>query len=104
MLGRIITYEAHGITYEADPGHMEGGIHQLGLADAKSVPTPGIKDDSELSAAEILERRKGYLPPSLKVGPHAAITADTWDSDPGALQATTAADSPPLTGELLQLY
>ena len=59
VLGRIIIYEAHGITYEADPGQMEGVIHQLGLADAKSVPTPGIKDDSELSAAEILERRKG---------------------------------------------
>ena len=34
VLGRIITYEAHGLTYEADPGHMEGVIHQLGLTDA----------------------------------------------------------------------
>ena len=104
VLGRIITYEALGITYEADPGHMEGVIHQLGLADAKSVPTPGIKDDSELSAAEILERRKGYSPPCLKVGSYGAITADIWDSDPGALQATVADNSPLLTGELLQQY
>lgn len=66
--------------------------------------TQGIKEDSELSAAEILERRKAYEPPRLKVGPHGAITAEIWDSDPGSPQATFTSESPLLSGELLQLY
>ena len=84
VLGRIITYEAHGITYEADPGRMDGVIHQLGFADA---------EDSELSAAETLERRKGYESPRLKIGAYDAVSTEVWDSDFG---------SP--TGELLQVY
>ena len=41
-------------------------------------------DDSELSAAEILERRKGYERPRLKVEPHGAITPEVWDTkEPG---------------------
>jgi hypothetical protein len=79
-------------------------IHQLGLTEAKSVSTPGIKEDSDLSAAEILERRKGYAPPCLKIGPHGAITAEVWDSDAGSRPVLPTSESPLLTGELLQLY
>ena len=64
VLGRIITYTATGITYEPDPGHMEAVVHELGLGNAKGVVTPGIKEDSDITAAELLSRRKGYeIPP-----------------------------------------
>lgn len=84
---------------------MEGVIHQLGLVDVKSASTPGIKEDSELSTAEILERRNGYKPPCLKVRPHGAIIAETWDSAASLPELSVRApESPLFTGELLQLY
>ena len=104
VLGRIISYRAHGITYEPDPGHMEAVIHELGLANAKSVVTPGIKEDSEISAAELLERRKGYDPPMLKVGPMGEVTEEAWQSDPRPPPELSVPNSPELTGGMLRQY
>ena len=62
MLGRIITYTEQGFSHEPDPGHMEKVVHELKLSDCKGVATPGVKDDTTVTAAELLERRKCYPP------------------------------------------
>ena len=63
ILGRIVTYTDQGIRYEPDPGHKEKVIHELKLSDSKGAATPGVKDDSTVTAAELLERRRCYAPP-----------------------------------------
>ena len=68
ILGRIVTYTDQGLTYEPDPGNMEKVIHELKLSDGKGAATPGVKDDSTVTAVELLERRKCY-PPSNGVFP-----------------------------------
>ena len=95
ILGRIISYEAGGLTYEPDPGHMEAVIHELGLAAANGVATPGVKDEAEVSAAELVERRKGYSPPAFEIGPMGEITTPSGLPD---------SDSPELTGDQLRRY
>lgn len=46
VLNRIITWEGfRGITYEADPRHVEIVVEQLGLEEAKFVLTPGTKEE-----------------------------------------------------------
>ena len=42
FLGRVVSWEQHGLRYEADPTHAELIISQLELRDAKPVTTPGV--------------------------------------------------------------
>ena len=50
ILNRIVTWhDAHGISYEADPRHVELIIKQLQLTDAKTVTTPGTKEEGKTS-------------------------------------------------------
>ena len=53
-------------------------VHQLGLADAKGVATPGIKEDSELSAAEILERDPSASSFQLQKEVHWSVSVDAY--------------------------
>ena len=39
-LGRIVSFGPDGITCEADPGHLESVVHDLGLEGAKGAATP----------------------------------------------------------------
>ena len=80
ILGRIITYTEQGLRYEPDPSHMEKTIHELGLQDGKGAATPGVKDESTVTAAELLARRKCY-PPSQTGG--GAVAAPPPGSDGG---------------------
>ena len=59
ILGRILTWTTEGLILEADPGHRELIVEQLGLSGAKSVSTPGEPEESGIPAAELLERRRG---------------------------------------------
>ena len=46
ILNRIVSWNsAEGIIYEADPRHTEIIIEQLGLCDAKTVSSPGTKEE-----------------------------------------------------------
>ena len=46
ILNRVVTWhDIDGISYEADPRHVEIIIKQLQLADAKTVTTLGTKED-----------------------------------------------------------
>ena len=46
ILNRIVAWDQQkGITYEADPRHVEIMIDQLGLKDAKTVATPGTREE-----------------------------------------------------------
>ena len=46
ILNRIVSWKStEGITYEADPRHTEIILEQLGLQDAKTVSTPGTKEE-----------------------------------------------------------
>ena len=48
ILNRILQWKGEsGIVYEADPRHAELIIEQLHLADAKSVATPGTKEEGQ---------------------------------------------------------
>jgi len=92
ILGRIVTFTPEGVQYEPDPGHMEKAIHELGLEESKGVATPGAKDETTVTAVELLERRRCYAPPRLVThqGPTEAEAApDGW---------------PPLTGSELSRY
>ena len=44
FLGRVLTWEASGIRYEADPRHAELVVQGLGLQGAKPAVTPGVKE------------------------------------------------------------
>ena len=44
MLNRIIKWEEHGISIEADAKHVKAMIEETGLKDAKAVMTPGVRD------------------------------------------------------------
>ena len=66
ILGRIVTFTPEGIQYEPDPGHMEKTIHGLGLANSNGVATPGVRDETIVTAAELLERRRCYAPPRIE--------------------------------------
>ena len=43
-MNRIIAWEHDGIRLEADQGHAEILIQQLGMENSKSVDTPGTKE------------------------------------------------------------
>ena len=46
IINRIVTWHNHrGITYEADPRHVELVIEQLGLQNASTVSTPGAREE-----------------------------------------------------------
>ena len=46
ILNRIVTWNgAKGLTYEADPRHVEIVVEQLKLAEAKPVTTPGTREE-----------------------------------------------------------
>ena len=46
ILNRIISWDGNrGITYEADPRHVEIMVEQLKLKEAKPVVTPGTRDE-----------------------------------------------------------
>ena len=40
-----MSWGSKGVEYEADPRHAEIAIRELGLADARHVTTPGIKEE-----------------------------------------------------------
>ena len=63
ILWRIVTFTPEGIQDEPDPGHMEKAIHKLVLTEGKGVATPGVRDETDVSAAELLERRRCFAPP-----------------------------------------
>ena len=98
ILGRIISYGHRGISYEPDPGHMEAVIHELGLSEAKGVTTPGVKEQAEVGAAELLARRKCYGPPPLTVAPTGEVRLDETPSVP--LDESSVA----LSGESFRSY
>jgi hypothetical protein len=46
VLNRVLTWNSWGLGYEADPRHAEIVLQELGMEEAKSVTTPGTKDDA----------------------------------------------------------
>ena len=50
-----MTLTADGINYEPGPGHMEKTIHELGLSDSKGAATPGVRDETTVSAKDLLD-------------------------------------------------
>ena len=77
ILNRIIQWsDINGISYEADPRHIEIILEQLGLKEASPVSTPGTKeegrtklgnedklDDGEISKYRALVARCNYIAP-----------------------------------------
>ena len=96
VLGRIITFTPQGIQYEADPGHMESVVAELGLAGGKGVATPGVKDESEVSASDLLSRRQTYHTP------HASNSNPRGEVE--VFGADAEEDSPALVGDQMRQY
>ncbi len=46
ILNRVVTWGTQGICYEADQRHAEILVRELGLHDAKSVSTPGTREEA----------------------------------------------------------
>ena len=64
ILNRIVRILPRGISYEADPRHAELLVKSLGLAESKSVLTPGVKkpyDEAESDTAGIAEDAEEYI-------------------------------------------
>ena len=51
ILERIVTLTPDGMQYEPDPGHIEQIIYELGLGESNGVATPGVRDETTVSAA-----------------------------------------------------
>ena len=54
ILNRILRLTESGLRYEADPRHAEMLVKALGLTDASSVLTPGIKESSDTTDYDAL--------------------------------------------------
>ena len=48
----MLTWEEHGVRYEADPRHAELVVKALGLADAKPAVTPGVSGQCDVRDEE----------------------------------------------------
>ena len=59
ILNRIVTLTPKGLTYEADPRHVDLLSSSLGLTSANSVATPGVKDPNPDSVIYLLSQRFG---------------------------------------------
>ena len=44
VLGRVVTIEPHGVSYEADQRHVEALCQHLGIQDGNSCTTPWEKE------------------------------------------------------------
>ena len=44
ILNRVVEMQPDGLTYEADPRHVEIMLNSMGLTDANAVMTPGVKE------------------------------------------------------------
>ena len=56
ILNRIVEMKPDGITYEADPRHVEIMLNSMGLTEANSVMTPGVKEGvTDYSAQKLNE-------------------------------------------------
>ena len=75
ILNRIVRYNDDGLTYEADPRHVELIIKALNLEDCKKVITPGVKTTYEQMEEE--EHLKSGDDPAPVVG---AVTMATMRS------------------------
>ena len=47
VLNRVLTWTELGVVYEADQRHAEILVKELGLEAARSVTTPGCREDVE---------------------------------------------------------
>ena len=64
ILNRVVTWHDDGIGYEPDPRHPEIIIQQLGLEEATSVTTPGVKEsagEDEIAEEDKLEGSEATL-------------------------------------------
>ena len=53
VLGRVVSIGPEGVQYEADPRHAEIIIEALGLEEAKTVSTPGNKEEDAQPGKEL---------------------------------------------------
>ena len=44
-------------------------MYELGLAESNGVATPGVRDETTVTAVELLERGRCYAPPRLEAQP-----------------------------------
>ena len=52
ILGRMLEWTEDGITYEADPRHVEMLVRDLKVDGMKTVVTPGVKEEPKASEQE----------------------------------------------------
>ena len=57
ILNRVVSWDRNGITYKADPRHVDIVINELGLKDAKAVSSPQI-DHKEMGLMSCLMDHK----------------------------------------------
>ena len=85
ILNRIVRVTPSGLSYEADPRHVEILIKSLGVENAKSVSSPGVKDYSELELetedAEANEHLVAALRADVKPGDHGRTTSVRFNDD-----------------------
>ena len=73
ILNRIVTLDDTGLTYEADPRHVDLLLSSLGLTAANSSATPGVKpSERDINADKCNESDDKLLDPT---DPNAAIAA-----------------------------
>ena len=58
ILNKIVRYTAEGLKLEADPRHAELVIKELGLQGAKSVKSPGSKDEKKKMEKKLMDNEE----------------------------------------------
>ena len=54
ILNRVVRWTESGLAYEPDQRHAEMVVRDLGLENAKSVTTPGTKEDQALASVPLV--------------------------------------------------
>ena len=58
ILNRVLRWEEHGISWEADQRHAELVVEQLGLGEARPVTSPGSKDEERRETVSEAKRAR----------------------------------------------
>ena len=68
ILNKVVRWSKHGIYYEADQRHSEIVVREMGLENAKTVPTAGAREEQKAASVPSAAQRIEVVEESRKLG------------------------------------